>query len=84
MKEWKYTMRAFALALAALLLLAGNTPMARAQVGVNTGTIVGTVLYMEVVFIMVNGCLFWLIIKELKPGYLSAAQVQALQAHLRR
>ncbi|HEU5452252.1 MAG TPA: carboxypeptidase-like regulatory domain-containing protein [Terriglobales bacterium] len=36
-------MRAFALALAALLLLAGNTPMARAQVGVNTGTIVGTV-----------------------------------------
>jgi len=47
-------------------------------------TIVTTVLYIEVVFILVNGCLFWLIFKERKPGFLSAAQVQALQAQLKR
>jgi hypothetical protein len=47
-------------------------------------TIVATVLYIEVIFILVNGCLFWLIFKERKPGFLSAAQVQALQAQLKR
>jgi hypothetical protein len=47
-------------------------------------TIVATVLYIEVIFMLVNGCLFWLIFKERKPGFLSAAQVQALQAQLKR
>ena len=47
-------------------------------------TIVTTVLYIEVIFILVNGCLFWLIFKERKPGHLSAAQLQALSAHLKR
>jgi heme/copper-type cytochrome/quinol oxidase subunit 2 len=47
-------------------------------------TIVTTVLYIEVIFILVNGCLFWLAFKERRPGQLTAAQIQALSAHLRR
>ena len=47
-------------------------------------TIVATVLYIEVIFILVNGCLFWLIFKERKPGHLSSAQLQALSAQLKR
>lgn len=47
-------------------------------------TIVTTVLYLEVVFILVNGCLFWLIFRERRPGRLTTEQIQALSAHLRR
>jgi Trk-type K+ transport system membrane component len=47
-------------------------------------TIVTTVLYIEVIFILMNGCLFWLIFKERRPGQLTPEQIQALSAHLRR
>lgn len=45
-------------------------------------TIVTTVLYIEVIFILVNGGLFWLIFKERRSAQLSPAQIQALSAHL--
>lgn len=47
-------------------------------------TIVTTVLYIEVIFILVNGFLFWLVFKERRSGQLTAAQIQALSSHLRR
>jgi hypothetical protein len=47
-------------------------------------TIVTTVLYIEVIFILVNGCLFWLVFKERRPGQLTATQLQALSAQLKR
>ena len=47
-------------------------------------TIVTTILYIEVMFVLVNGCLFWLIFKERRPGQLTQAQIEALSAHLRR
>ncbi len=42
---------------------------------------ISTVLYIEVIFILVNGGLFWLIFKERRPGQLTSAQIQALSAH---
>ena len=47
-------------------------------------TIVTTILYIEVMFVLVNGCLFWLIFKERRPEQLTQAQIEALSAHLRR
>jgi hypothetical protein len=47
-------------------------------------TIVTTILYIEVIFVLVNGCLFWLVFKERRPGGLTAAQVNALSARLKR
>lgn len=41
-------------------------------------TIVTTVLYIEVFFILVNGALFWLIFKERRSSQLTPAQIQAL------
>jgi cytochrome c-type biogenesis protein CcmH/NrfF len=43
-------------------------------------TIVTTILYLEVVFILVNGAIFWLIFKERRAGHLTAAQIQALSS----
>ena len=45
-------------------------------------TIVTTVLYIEVTFILVNGALFWLIFKERRGAQLTPAQIHALSAHL--
>ena len=47
-------------------------------------TIVTTLLYVEVVFILANGALFWLIFKERRPGNLSAEELRALSAHYRK
>lgn len=47
-------------------------------------TIVTTLLYVEVVFILANGALFWLIFKERRPGNLSADELRALSAHYRK
>jgi cytochrome c-type biogenesis protein CcmH/NrfF len=44
-------------------------------------TIVTTLLYVEVFFILANGALFWLIFKERRPAHLSAEQMRALSAH---
>jgi len=44
-------------------------------------TIVTTLLYVEVVFILANGALFWLIFKERRPAHLTAEQMRALSAH---
>jgi heme/copper-type cytochrome/quinol oxidase subunit 2 len=44
-------------------------------------TIVTTVLYIEVIFILINGGLFWLIFKERRPGQLTSEQIQALSTH---
>ena len=49
-----------------------------------THTIVTTLLYVEVVFILANGALFWLIFKERRPGNLSADELRALSAHYRK
>jgi len=43
--------------------------------------IVTTLLYVEVVFILANGALFWLIFKERRPAHLTAEQMRALSAH---
>lgn len=40
-------------------------------------TIVATLLYIEVVFILVNGALCWLMFKERHPGQLTAEQIRA-------
>ena len=45
-------------------------------------TIVGTILYIEVIFILVNGGLFWLMFKQRRSGQLTAAQIQALSASM--
>ena len=47
-------------------------------------TIVTTLLYVEVFFILANGALFWLIFKERRPAQLSAEQMRALSAHYRK
>lgn len=44
-------------------------------------TIVTTVLYIEVIFILINGGLFWLIFKDRRSAQLTPAQIQALSAH---
>jgi len=43
-------------------------------------TIVATILYIEVTFILVNGGLFWLMFKQRSSGQMTAAQIQALSA----
>jgi cytochrome c-type biogenesis protein CcmH/NrfF len=43
-------------------------------------TIVTTLLYVEVVFILANGALFWLIFKERRPAHLTADQLRSLSA----
>jgi len=45
-------------------------------------TIVTTVLYLEVIFILVNGGLFWLIFKERRAVRLTPEQIQALSARI--
>lgn len=44
-------------------------------------TIVTTVLYIEVIFILINGGLFWLIFKQRRSTQLTPGQIQALSAH---
>lgn len=46
-------------------------------------TIVTTLLYLEVAFILVNGAIFWLIFKPRSPAELSAEQLYALSERLR-
>jgi len=43
-------------------------------------TIVTTVLYIEVIFILINGALFWLIFKERRTKRLTPEQIRALSA----
>lgn len=43
-------------------------------------TIVATILYIEVTFILVNGGLFWLMFKQRSSGQLTPEQIQALSA----
>jgi len=45
-------------------------------------TIVTTVLYIEVIFFLVNGGLFWLIFKDRRPGQVTPEEIQALSARL--
>ena len=47
-------------------------------------TIVTTVLYLEVIFILVNGALLWLIFKGRRSVQLTPEQVKALSARLGR
>jgi hypothetical protein len=47
-------------------------------------TIVITLLYLEVIFILVNGALLWLIVRERAPSQLTREQIYTLAAHLRR
>lgn len=44
-------------------------------------TIVTTVLYIEMIFILVNGGLFWLIFKERPASQMTPDQIRALSAH---
>ncbi|HXF65850.1 MAG TPA: hypothetical protein VNK67_03995 [Burkholderiales bacterium] len=46
-------------------------------------TIVTTLLYIEVFFILVNGAIFWLIFKPRSPAELSAERLYALSERLR-
>jgi len=45
-------------------------------------TIVATILYIEVTFILVNGGLFWLMFKQRGSRQLTHDQIQALSASL--
>lgn len=47
-------------------------------------TIVITLLYLEVIFILVNGALLWLIFRERDPSQLTREQMYTLAAHLHK
>ena len=47
-------------------------------------TIVTALLYIEVIFILVNGALAWLIFRQLDTSDFSPEQAQALAMQLRR
>lgn len=44
-------------------------------------TIVATLLYIEVVFILANGAMFWLMFRERRAGQLTPAQIRALSGY---